>query len=175
MTTMDTCQPTAFGKLLGHAARLWRRVADQRLQPHGLTEATWLPLLHIANASAPLKQKELAAALSLDGSSVVRLIDSLEQGGLVIRCEEGKDRRVKEIRLTRNGAAMVDSLEVLARGLTEDALAGLPPEDVEATRRVLDHVCRYFSAELGEQPQEAMTAPAPKFARSEVSAVHRTQ
>lgn len=175
MSTIDTCKPTAFGKLLSQAARLWRRVADQRLQPHGLTEATWLPLLHIANASAPLKQKELAAALSLDGSSVVRLIDSLEQGGLVVRCEEGRDRRVKEIRLTRDGAATVDALETLARGLTEDALAGLPSEDVEATRRVLDHVCRYFNAELGEQPQGIMAGTAAKFATTEASAGHRPQ
>lgn len=151
-TLMETSRPKAFGKLLGQAARLWRRVADQRLQPHGLTEATWLPLLHIANAGAPLRQKQLAAALSLDGSSVVRLIDNLEQGGLVVRREEDRDRRAKEICLTRQGADTVEALECVARGMTEEALAGLPPEDIEATRRVLQHICTYFEAELDEAP-----------------------
>ncbi len=150
MTPDTTCAPGAFGKLLGQAARLWRRVADQRLQPHGLTEATWLPLLHIAHAKSAPRQKELAAALSLDGSSVVRLIDSLEQGGLVIRCEEGKDRRAKEIRLTKAGAKTVDALECVASGMTDDVLRGLPAEDVAAARRVLRHICDHFAAELGE-------------------------
>lgn len=150
MSVNETCEPRAFGKLLGQAARLWRRLADQRLQPHGLTEATWLPLLHIANSDGPLRQKELAAALSLDGSSIVRLLDNLEQGGLVLRCEEGRDRRAKEIRLTDAGARTVDSLECIASGITNEALSGLPPEDIAAARRVLQHLCDHFSAELGE-------------------------
>lgn len=172
---MDASKPKAFGKLLGQTARLWRRVADQRLQPYGLTEATWLPLLHIANSEAPPKQTQLAAALSLDGSSVVRLIDSLEQAGLVTRCEEGRDRRAKEIRLTPDGADTVNALECVAQGLTDEALAGLAPADIEATRRVLSHVCDYFSAELGEAASGQSLPVAPRAPVSAVSTDRHSQ
>ena len=70
---------------------------DRRLQPFGLTEATWLPLIYLARATAPMRQKDLAAALALDGSSVVRLLDALEASGQIERREESGDRRAKTI------------------------------------------------------------------------------
>ena len=76
-----------FGALLAQTARQWRRAADLRLQPYGLTEATWLPLVRIARAPASTRQKDLAASLSLDNSSVVRLLDNLETAGLIRRQE----------------------------------------------------------------------------------------
>jgi len=55
--------------LVAHVAREWRRAVDTHLQAYGLTEATWLPLLRIARSETPMRQNELAASLSLDGSS----------------------------------------------------------------------------------------------------------
>src|SRR5258708_4762906 len=69
--------------------------ADGGLAPFGLTEATWLPLVRVARAPAPMRQKHLAASLVLDGSTVVRLLDALEASGLIERREESADRRAK--------------------------------------------------------------------------------
>src|SRR5258708_1321126 len=78
----------SFGSLIALTGRQWRRAVDRRLQPFGLTEATWLPLIHLARAPVPPRQKDLAASLVLDGSSVVRLLDALETYGLIERREE---------------------------------------------------------------------------------------
>ena len=131
----------AFGALLSRAYRQWRRAADLRLQPYDLTEATWLPLIRIARAPTPPRQKDLAASLFVDNSSVVRLLDNLETAGLVER-KEGEDRRAKIIKLTPRGRAIADKVEAVARGVRDDALAGLSDKDIETTIRVLDHVCR---------------------------------
>src|SRR5450631_2974366 len=88
-----------FGALVARAARQWRREVDRRLQPFGLTEATWLPLVHLARAPAPMRQKDLAASLVLDGSTVVRQLDALETSGLIERREESADRRAKTIKV----------------------------------------------------------------------------
>src|SRR5271165_1869989 len=141
MTSVDDATRSGFGALLGHAARLWRRGVDQRLQPFGLTEATWLPLIRIARSPKLMRQWELAASLSLDSSAVVRLVDVLQAEGLVERREDG-DRRAKAIVLTRAGRAIVDRVEEIARQVHGDALAGLPDADVEAAVRVLRHICR---------------------------------
>src|ERR1700684_803342 len=77
-----------FASLIARVARQWRREVDRRLQPFGLTEATWLPLVHLARTPAPMRQKDLAASLVLDGSTVVRLLDALEASGLIERREE---------------------------------------------------------------------------------------
>src|SRR5579862_5414080 len=96
-----------FGGLVARISRQWRRAVDRRLQPFGLTEATWLPLVHLARAPVPMRQKDLAASLVLDGSSVVRLLDALETSGLIERREESGDRRAKTIVLTAHGLAII--------------------------------------------------------------------
>src|SRR5271154_1878939 len=119
-----------FGAQIAQAARIWRRAVDHRMRPFGLTEATWLPLLHLARARSPMRQKELAASLSLDGSSVVRLLDALQAAGLIERREEDGDRRAKTIVLTPLGRATVRKVEFAAQQVRETALAELSDRDV---------------------------------------------
>ena len=53
-----------------------------------------------------MRQTDLAAALDIEGPSLVRLLDALERQGLVERCGEPDDRRVKTLRMTPAGHAM---------------------------------------------------------------------
>ncbi len=138
--------PQTFGSLLSLAARQWRRGVDHGLQPFGLTEATWLPLIRLARAPEAMRQKELAASLSLDSSAVVRLLDSLQEAGLIDRREADGDRRAKSIVLTKAGQAMVDKVEDSAREVRDGALAGLSPQDIATATRVLRHICRARAA-----------------------------
>jgi MarR family transcriptional regulator for hemolysin len=147
MANTETHPP--FGALLSRTARSWRRAVDRRLQPFGLTEATWLPLLRVARASAPMRQKDLAASLSLDSSSVVRLLDALQAAGLVERREE-EDRRAKAIVLTALGQKTVARVESVAREVRQEALADVADGDVAAAARVLGHICRVLDDGCGE-------------------------
>ncbi|CAH1664409.1 MULTISPECIES: MarR family transcriptional regulator [unclassified Chelatococcus] len=144
MSVLPFQERSRLGPLLAHAARQWRRAVDRHLQPFDLTEATWLPLLRIARAPHPMYQKDLAASLSLDRSSVVRLLDSLQRAGLVER-REGRDRRTKAIVLTALGHATVQRVEVFAREVREMALADVAPDDLATTMRVLDHIATVLS------------------------------
>jgi len=103
-------------------------------------------LVHIARASEAPRQKDLAASMSLDGSSVVRLLDNLEAAGLIRRKEGETDRRAKIILLTARGRAIADQVETVARRIRGDALAGLSDKDITTTIRVLEHVCRVLDA-----------------------------
>src|SRR5580704_11945485 len=145
MRSTDDTARSGFGALLGLAARQWRRGVDRRLQPFGLTEATWLPLIRVARSQKPMRQGALAISLPLDSSAVVRLVDVLQAEGLVERKEDG-DRRAKAIVLTAAGRAIVDRVEAGARRVREDVLAGLPDADIEAAIRVLRHICRSIPA-----------------------------
>jgi MarR family transcriptional regulator for hemolysin len=140
-----------FGARVTQTARLWRRAVDHRLQPFGLTEATWLPLLRLARAAVPLRQKDLADSLSLDGSSVVRLLDVLQSAGLISRREEDSDRRAKAIFLTPLGLATVQKVEAVAQKVRDDALAGLSDYEVETASRVLAHICRALASSSEER------------------------
>jgi len=127
-----------IASLIARVSRQWRREVDRRLQPFGLTEATWLPLVHLARAPAPMRQKELAASLVLDGSTVVRLLDALEAGGLIERREETTDRRAKTITVTASGRSIIDQVELASREVRNAALLGLSQGDIESATRALE-------------------------------------
>ena len=146
MPIHDTSPRHEIGKLIGKTARQWRRAVDRHLQPFGLTEATWLPLLHVARATAPMRQKDLAASLSLDGSSVVRLLNELQAAGLVDRREEGEDRRAKAIILTELGRSTVVKVERSSREVREKALAGLSDAELLAASQTIERIYASLAA-----------------------------
>lgn len=135
-----------FATLVARAARHWRRAVDRRLQPFGLTEATWLPLIYLARALEPMRQKDLAAALALDGSSVVRLLDALEAAHLIERAE-GSDRRAKIIVPTARGRAVAEQVEAVSRAVRQATLAGLTPDELAVATRVLEQVCENLAGQ----------------------------
>ncbi|MDB5999070.1 MAG: MarR family transcriptional regulator [Rhizobacter sp.] len=139
----------ALGGLIAQTARQWRRAVDRHLQPFGLTEATWLPLLHLARAASAMRQKELAASLSLDGSSVVRLLDELQAAGLVERREADDDRRAKAIVLTELGRTTVAKVERSVRKVREEALRDLSDAELDAVSDALRRI------------NEALQPPSP--------------
>jgi MarR family transcriptional regulator, transcriptional regulator for hemolysin len=131
---------TRFAPLVAHVAREWRRAVDGRLHVYGLTEATWLPLLRIARSESPMRQNELAASLSLDGSSVVRLLDALESSGLIERCEDQADRRAKSLMLTARGRRTVDQVERVSQDIRDLVLGEVSDEDLARSLRLLETV-----------------------------------
>ncbi|CAN5264512.1 MarR family transcriptional regulator [soil metagenome] len=140
-----------LGSVIAQAARQWRRAVNLRLQPFGLTEATWLPLLRLARSEGPMRQKDLAASLALDNSSVGRLLDNLQVAGLVTRTEHAVDRRAKSLDLTRDGRSTVAHVEAVAHDVRASVLAGLSAQDIEVTLRTLDHICEALASITTEQ------------------------
>lgn len=128
-----------FLPLLANVHRQWRRLIDRKLQPLGLTEATWLPLLHLARAGEPMRQIDLAASLSLDSSSVVRLLDALAAAGLAVR-KEGPDRRANTIHLTPTGKATVRRIEKVVAEVRGKVLGRVTPQDLEHSYDVLQRI-----------------------------------
>jgi MarR family transcriptional regulator for hemolysin len=88
-----------------------------------------------------MRQKDLAAALTLDGSSVVRLLDALVAAELVERREEDGDRRARIIVPTKRGLSIAEQVEAVAREVRTATLSGLSDDDLETSVRVLQHVC----------------------------------
>ncbi|MBO9357599.1 MarR family transcriptional regulator [Bordetella petrii] len=132
---------------VAQAARSMRRAVNRRLQPYGLTEATWLPLLHLSRAAVPMRQKDLAASLGLESSSVVRLIDALQTAGLVQRKEEDQDRRAKAIVLTERGQATVAQVERVAKEVRDSALGDIPESELRSAMRLMSRLCAALEAD----------------------------
>jgi MarR family transcriptional regulator for hemolysin len=97
-----------------------------------------------------MRQKDLAASLSLDGSSVVRLLDALQIAGLIERREEAADRRAKTIGLTALGRSTVERVEAVSNQIRHAALAGLTDEEIATATRILQQICRSLAQAIGK-------------------------
>lgn len=94
-----------FGIRFSLLARRWRRALETHLAASGMTDATWVPLVHLKETGGGITQKELALRVGVDGSSLVRVLDILERDGLIERQRDEKDARAKLIYLTDLGLA----------------------------------------------------------------------
>jgi MarR family transcriptional regulator, organic hydroperoxide resistance regulator len=84
----------------------------------------------------PSAMSELAGAMRCDNSNVTGIADRLEARGLVERRPAERDRRVKMLHLTSDGAELRERLwERLSR--PPEPLAGLSAEDARALRDIL--------------------------------------
>ncbi|HWR01562.1 MAG TPA: MarR family transcriptional regulator [Chlorobaculum sp.] len=117
--------------------RRCRQIIDHEFYDAGLTEATWRPLLHLHILGNQSKQKDLAASVGIEGATLVRLLDTLVDKGLIQRTEDSADRRKNLISLTPNGQATVDKLTKIMDPLQEELLCEFSDHDIAAIGRFI--------------------------------------
>ncbi len=152
-----------LGRAIGQIGRRWRARLDGRMAGFGLTEARWLPLLHLARWGDGLTQKELAARLGVEGPTLVRTLDWLEREGLVERHPVPHDRRAKTLRLTPRATALYLEIEREAAAVRDDILEGISEAELRTCLTVLDRV----ASRLGVPPApDAATEEGPRGHRA---------
>jgi DNA-binding MarR family transcriptional regulator len=111
--------------------RLWRashtRIAEA-LGSIGLTPPTFA-LLNVLGARDGAMQQELGAVLGVDPSTMVALIDQLEDAGLAKRRPHPADRRARSIAITPKGRRVLEKARQMASGVEDEVLGGLAPAE----------------------------------------------
>ena len=122
---------TSFGRLLEANAKL------THLLGHGLQAECDLPLtwygvlLHIGRAGGVRPIGELIAATAFTSGGVTRLVDRMEQAGLLERRPCPTDRRVQYVALTDAGRTRLAQATVVhLRGIQQHMLDALKPDEV---------------------------------------------
>lgn len=134
-----------FGYRLGLLARHWRQRVDTAVKVLDLTEATWRPLLHLHHLGDAVRQKDLAESLGIDGSSLVRLLDMLEERGL-LRREDGTDRRCKMVALTAAGRDLTERTRAIVDALEDDMSSALSDDEMTTLLDLMERVARRVKA-----------------------------
>jgi MarR family transcriptional regulator, lower aerobic nicotinate degradation pathway regulator len=111
--------------------RLWRashtRTAEA-LESLGLTTALFA-LLNVLGAHEGANQQEIGAAMGVDPSTMVSLIDQLETAGLAKRRPRATDRRAREVVITPKGRRALEQARELATQSENELLRGLSGEE----------------------------------------------
>src|SRR5690606_13933294 len=134
----EPCQARSrFGFLLGSVYRQWRRQIDLNFKDLGLSDATRMPLLVLYVQNRALLQKDLAQALYLDPSSLVRVLAQLQKAHLVQWDNDPADRRTKCIALTPAGREVAALILKKSMEIEQTILADLSASEVHITRQAL--------------------------------------
>src|SRR3954452_4390783 len=119
--------------------RLWRanhtRVADA-LDTIGLTPASF-GLLNILGAREGAIQQELGAAMGVDPSTMVALIDGLEKAGLAKREPHPNDRRARAVAITPKGRRTLERGRQMAAQVEDEVLRGLSVSERQQLKKLL--------------------------------------
>lgn len=124
-------QRADLGTRFSIVARRWRRSLDAGLAEAGLTDATWMPLIHLKASGGGVTQKQLAKHVGIEGASLVRLLDILARQGLVERRYDESDGRARRIHLTPQGEMQLQKVRASLRQTENEMLQDLT--DVEIT------------------------------------------
>ncbi|TCI00440.1 MarR family transcriptional regulator [Roseococcus sp. SYP-B2431] len=122
------------------AGRQWRRLAQDALAAHDISDAQASPLIHLGRLGGGVRQVTLAAHVGIEGPSLVRLLDQLEAAGLLERRDDPDDRRAKTLWLTPEGRRLVQRIERVLRQLREKVLREVSDAEIAAALRVFQAI-----------------------------------
>jgi DNA-binding MarR family transcriptional regulator len=131
----------SVGYLMRRILALIAHGVERELEPTGLTNAQWVPLLklHMGCCSTVA---ELARQCDLDAGSMTRLLDRLEAKQLCCRVRSSDDRRVVNLELTEAGRVAARQIPGILSRVQNAHLAGFSVQEWEILkgylRRMLD-------------------------------------
>jgi DNA-binding MarR family transcriptional regulator len=124
---------------IGETAHALRKAFDRLAVGMGVTRAQWKVLFKLTRRPG-LRQGELADMLDLEPITLCRIVDRLEEAGLVERTRDPEDRRAWRLHVTAKAQPLIDKLQAVGADLVAQAFAGIDPKEIQITRNVLARV-----------------------------------
>ena len=130
-----------YSFITGKASIAIARRLQKKFNASGLnlTIEQWSVLYHLWKEDGK-SQQELCNATFRDKPSITRLVDNLEKLGLVKRVASESDRRINKVYLTKQAQKLQDETMLLAEETLNEALDGVPAEQVNLCKEVLQKV-----------------------------------
>jgi DNA-binding MarR family transcriptional regulator len=116
-----------LGFILHDVARLLRKRFEQRAKGMGLTRSQWQTLAYL-NLNEGIHQGGLAEILEIEPITLVRILDKLEERGLIERRQHPTDRRIWLLYLRDAARPLIAEMRKMGDATRAEALAGLSAE-----------------------------------------------
>lgn len=133
-----------LGFLVSDVSRLLRRSFDERARTIGVTRPQWRVLTTLTRNEG-INQGGLAELLEVEPITLCRMVDRLQESGLVERRSDPNDRRAWQLYLTAKAQPLLAQLGAHAEQLFAEALEGLSVEESAALASSLERVRQNLS------------------------------
>ena len=125
-----------IGLLIHDVARLLRVLYDRQMASIGLTRSQWWLLTYLFFKDG-INQSELAILMDMEKAPLSRLLDRMEKKGWVLRKNESKDRRTKNIYLSETIKPLISSMRDKAAEYRSESLSILTDKDRNKLKAIL--------------------------------------
>jgi MarR family transcriptional regulator for hemolysin len=140
----------SIGMLIALASKSQEKLAEVEMKRKlGLTPAQWKVILAL-NMSDGLTQRDLAEKIYIDGSTLVPVIDKMEQIGLVERKTDSKDRRLNRIFLTKKSESTINSITLIILQLRKIIYSGISENEINLSKTMLKNIIKNSDAAIDE-------------------------
>jgi DNA-binding MarR family transcriptional regulator len=112
------------------------RALDVEFSKFGFTAAQWPILRAVADGQTPTAA-DLCRRLSYDTGSMTRMLNRLEQKGVIVRVPSAADRRVVQLKITPAGRSVHRKLREAAIRVLNHLVRGFNPEQIQQLREQL--------------------------------------
>src|SRR5512143_3459008 len=129
------------GFLANKVGLLLLHAVEARLARLGLTSRTYFVLAAV-DRDKPSSQQDLSRLLGIDPTTIVALVDQLEQGGFVVRARNPSDRRRYDLHLTPSGATALASAHEAMVAAESEFFAPLTADELRAYHSFLRRLLR---------------------------------
>lgn len=135
----------APGYLANHAARVFNRMVDAALRPHGLPLGLIGPIMLLSWKGAML-QRDLVKSSAVKQPAMVALLDKLEAMDLINRIPSSTDRRAAMVELTERGIEAASFGRTALLAANEQGLQGFSPEEVTVMVKLFQRLIENFES-----------------------------
>lgn len=130
------------------------RRSDAEFAAHGVTADQFVLLATLARGHA-MTQRELAARMSSDPSTVRAMLVLLEKNGLVKRDQHPTDSRARTVELTTAGNKKFQQVWEAGSALREKMVESLSPKEINTLLKLLHRVTNSLQLEPIPELQES--------------------
>ncbi|MGB9113341.1 MAG: MarR family winged helix-turn-helix transcriptional regulator [Acidimicrobiales bacterium] len=138
-----------IGVQLASAARAVERAFETVLAESGGSIPVWLVLLNL-KLRRSASQRELAAAVGVQASTLSIHLSEMERQGFVVRRREPDDRRTQTVQLTSAGEAVFARIRSAAGAFDSALRHGFSDEEIS----LFEHLLFRLVANVSHQPKE---------------------
>lgn len=139
----------SVGWLMRSSLAAMRQEIERRMEPFGLTNAQWHPILKLYTGQADTVA-ELARGCMQDAGGMTRMLDRLEAKGLCRRRRCQSDRRVVRIELTEQGREVASRIPLVLRDVHELGLQDFSETEVAQLKAYLRRMQQTFLDRSGQ-------------------------
>jgi DNA-binding MarR family transcriptional regulator len=142
----------SFGFLINDVARLMRKNFNRRVQSFGLTQEPCRVIVHLSRHEG-MRQVELAELLEIQPITLARLLDKLQEHGLIERRRDTEDRRAFCLYLTREAHSVLEKILAIGAATRSDANKDIPQKELDQMYAILCRLkANLLSAEENQRP-----------------------